>query len=226
MISFELLTPFWVSLRLACVTTLVLLIIALPLACWLIKTPKSFLKFIVETAVALPLVLPPTVLGFYLLIILNEQGFLGHYWTLLTGSSLVFTFTGLVIGSTLYSLPFSVQPLQTAFESIGSVPEEVAITLGASKLDYFFSVHLFLAKRGLLTATVLAFAHTLGEFGVVLMIGGNIPGTTRVASIAIYDLVEELEYSNAHFLSAAMLIFSFAILFLLFTVNKTRQVKL
>ncbi len=213
-------TPLWLSVKLASITTLVLLIIGLPLAWWLVQTKKTWLKSIVETIVALPLILPPTVLGFYLLIILGQTGMIGKYWFLLTGNSLAFTFTGLVIGSTLYSLPFVVQPLQTAFQLIGRVPLEVASSLRASKLDYFFTVHLPLAKRGLLSASILGFAHTLGEFGVVLMLGGNIPGSTRVVSIAIYDLVEQLEYTKAHIFSGSVLLISFGMLFLLFVNNK------
>ena len=169
---------------------------------------------------ALPLVLPPTVLGFYLLIILGPHGWVGGPVKALTGSTLSFSFLGLVLASTLYSLPFVVQPLHSAFESIGKVPMETAQSLGASRLDAFFSVITPLARRGYLTAIVLGFAHTLGEFGVVLMVGGNIPGKTKVISIEIYDRVEVLEYTQAHILSAGLLIFSFLILVIVYSINR------
>jgi len=200
------------TLRLAFISTLVLLVIGTPLAWWLARSRNRF-SFIVDALVALPLVLPPTVLGFYLLISLGPQG-------LFSGFSLAFTFTGLVVGSVIYSLPFVVQPLRDAFTSIGDRPLEVAATLGASPSDRFFSVALPLARRGFLTAAVLAFAHTLGEFGVVLMIGGNIPGETRVASIAIYEHVETLNYGAAHFLSFGMLMISFGLLALVYATNR------
>ena len=171
-------------------------------------------------SVALPLVLPPTVLGFYLLIILGPNGWIGGPVKALTGSPLSFTFTGLVFASTLYSLPFVVQPLQSNFESIGRSPMETAASLGASRWDAFISVILPLSRRGYLTATVLGFAHTLGEFGVVLMVGGNIPGKTKVISIEIYDRVEVLEYTQAHILSAGLLLFSFLILLTVYSINK------
>lgn len=218
-------SPLLISMQLAIVTTCVLLSIGLPLAWWLTNTNQRFSKSCVETLVALPLVLPPTVLGFYLLLLLGEHGPLGKLSCWLTGSSLAFTFTGLVIGSSLYSLPFVVQPLQTAFTAIGNTPYLVATTLKATKLDYFFTIHLPLARRGLLTAAVLGFAHTIGEFGVVLMLGGNIPDKTKVASIAIYDLVESMEYSQAHLFSAGLLLFACLALFILFTINQTDMVK-
>ncbi len=211
--------PLWLTMQLAAVTVGVLLVVGTPLAWWLAFT-KSRLRTLVEAVVALPIVLPPTVLGFYLLIALGPLGWIGGPWMELTGSPLSFTFTGLVIASAFYSLPFVVQPLHGAFEAVGKNPLEAAWALGASKLDAFFSVASPMAIRGYLSAIVLGFAHTLGEFGVVLMVGGNIPGVTKVLSIAIYDHVEVLEYSQAHFLSAFLLIFSFIILTIVYTVNR------
>ncbi len=211
--------PLWLTLQLAGVTVLVLLLVGTPIAWWLAFS-SSRLRSIVEAIVALPLVLPPTVLGFYLLIALGPDGIVGGPWKNLTGSALSFTFTGLVIASTLYSLPFVVQPLHGAFESIGTKPLEAAWALGASKLDAFFTVASPMAIRGYLTAVVLGFAHTLGEFGVVLMVGGNIPGHTKVLSIAIYDHVEVLEYTQAHILSIGLLIFSFLVLLAVYSVNR------
>ena len=211
--------PLWLTMQLAAVTVVVLLIVGTPLAWWLAFT-KSRFRTLVEAVVALPIVLPPTVLGFYLLIALGPLGWIGGAWMKLTGFPLSFTFTGLVIASSFYSLPFVVQPLHGAFESVGRKPLEVAWTLGASKLDAFFSVASPIAIRGYLSAIVLGFAHTLGEFGVVLMVGGNIPGVTKVLSIAIYDHVEVLEYSQAHFLSAFLLIFCFVILAIVYTINR------
>ena len=212
-------TPLWLTIQLASVTVLVLLIVGTPIAWWLAFT-KSRFRTLIEAVVALPLVLPPTVLGFYLLIALGPFGWFGKLWLQLTGSSLSFTFTGLVIASSFYSLPFVVQPLHGAFEAVGRKPLEAAWALGASKVDVFFSVASPMAIRGYLSALVLGFAHTLGEFGVVLMVGGNIPGVTKVLSIAIYDHVEVLEYSQAHFLSAFLLIFTFLILAIVYTINR------
>ena len=212
-------TPLWLTVQLASVTVLVLLIVGTPIAWWLAFT-KSRFRTLVEAVVALPIVLPPTVLGFYLLIALGPFGWLGKPWLQLTGSPLSFTFTGLVIASSFYSLPFVVQPLHGAFEAVGKKPLEAAWALGASKVDVFFSVASPMAIRGYLSALVLGFAHTLGEFGVVLMVGGNIPGVTKVLSIAIYDHVEVLEYSQAHFLSAFLLIFTFLILAIVYTINR------
>ena len=212
-------TPLWLTIQLASVTVLVLLIVGTPIAWWLAFT-KSRFRTLVEAVVALPIVLPPTVLGFYLLIALGPFGWLGKPWLQLTGSPLSFTFTGLVIASSFYSLPFVVQPLHGAFEAVGRKPLEAAWALGASKVDVFFSVASPMAIRGYLSALVLGFAHTLGEFGVVLMVGGNIPGVTKVLSIAIYDHVEVLEYSQAHFLSAFLLIFTFLILAIVYTINR------
>ena len=211
--------PLWLTMELAAVTVIVLLIVGTPLAWWLAFTRSRF-RTLVEAVVALPIVLPPTVLGFYLLVALGPYGPIGGPWKELTGSALSFTFTGLVIASSFYSLPFVVQPLHGAFEAVGNKPLEAAWALGASKLDAFFSVASPMAIRGYLSAIVLGFAHTLGEFGVVLMVGGNIPGVTKVLSIAIYDHVEVLEYSQAHFLSAFLLIFSFLILTIVYTVNR------
>lgn len=209
-----------VSLELAAVTTLILLVLGTPLAWWLART-RSRWRTPVEALTALPLVLPPTVLGFYLLVILGPRGPVGGFWEGIGGDRIVFSFPGLVIGSVLYSLPFVVQPLQNAFTSVGRRPLEVAATLRASPLDRFFSVAVPLARPGFLTATGLAFAHTLGEFGVVLMVGGNIPGRTQVVSIAIYDHVEALEYGAAHTLAAAMLVFSFLVLLAMYALNRS-----
>ncbi|HUW49418.1 MAG TPA: molybdate ABC transporter permease subunit [Sulfuricella sp.] len=214
--------PIWLTLRLATVTTLLLLLIGTPLAWWLSRT-KSWLKRPVGAAVALPIVLPPTVLGFYLLVILGPQGPGGHLTQALGLGILPFTFAGLVFGSTLYSLPFVVQPIQNAFEALGERPLEAAATLRAGPWDRFFSVAVPLARPGFLTAIVLGFAHTVGEFGVVLMIGGNIPGATRVLSVAIYDHVEAMEYSQAHWLAGGMLAFSFLVLLALYGPGKRMQ---
>ncbi|MBC8285471.1 MAG: molybdate ABC transporter permease subunit [Nitrospinae bacterium] len=213
------LSPIWLTLQLAGVTVLILLIIGTPIAWWLAHT-RSRMRVGVEAVVALPLVLPPTVLGFYLLIMLGPNGWIGAPIQTLTGSPLSFTFAGLVFASTLYSLPFVVQPLQSNFEVLGSAPMETAASLGASKWDAFVSVILPLSRRGYLTATVLGFAHTLGEFGVVLMVGGNIPGKTKVISIEIYDRVEVMEYAQAHVLSAGLLLFSFLVLVTVYSINK------
>ncbi len=200
-----------VTLKLASLTTLILLLVGTPLAWWLARSQWRF-KFLLESLIALPLVLPPTVLGFYLLIMLGANGPIGGALTALGLQPLAFSFSGLVIGSVFYSLPFVVQPLQNAFASIGDRPMEVAATLRASPIDRFITIAMPLARPGFLTAAVLGFAHTVGEFGVVLMIGGNIPGETQVLSIAIYDHVESLEYTQAHWLSAGLLIFSFLLL--------------
>jgi len=209
----------WLTLHLAAVTTLALLLLGTPLAWWL-ATTRSRLKPAVEAITALPLVLPPTVLGFYLLVMLSPTSPLGGLWVELTGSGLTFSFSGLVVASILYSLPFMVQPLESAFEAVGRAPIEAAASLGASPLDAFISVAAPLAARGFLTAGVLTFAHTLGEFGVVLMVGGNIPGETRVLSIAIYEHVETLRYTEAHVLAAGLLTFSFLVLLLVYGVNR------
>lgn len=208
----------WLTLKLAGVTTASLLIIGTPIAWWLART-ASFWKGPVGAVVALPIVLPPTVIGFYLLVVMGPNGPVGHFTQSLGLGVLPFTFAGLVVASVFYSLPFVVQPLQNAFEAIGERPLEVAATLRASPLDTFFSVVLPLARPGYLTATVLGFAHTVGEFGVVLMIGGNIPDETRVVSVQIYDHVEAMEYAQAHWLAAGMVAFSFLVLLALYTLN-------
>ncbi len=213
------LTALWITLKLATTTTIVLLLVGTPLAWWLSQTRWRY-RFLVEAVVALPLVLPPTVLGFYLLILLGPHGPIGALSTTLGGQPLAFTFTGLVIGSVFYSLPFVVQPLQDAFSAIGRRSLEVAATLRASPIDRFLTVAIPLARPGFLTAAVLGFAHTLGEFGVVLMIGGNIPGSTQVLSIAIYDHVESLEYVQAHWISGGLLLFSFLLLMLVYGLNR------
>lgn len=205
------LSAILLTLKLAGATSLILLLISTPLAWWLAHS-QSRLRWIVEPAVALPLVLPPTVLGFYLLILLGPAGALGSAWVVLTGDSLAFSFTGLLISSVVYSLPFAVQPLQTAFQAVGARYMEAASTLGASPLDAFLTVASPIALRGYLTALVLTFAHTIGEFGVVLMVGGNIPDRTRVISIAIFEHVETLSYDEAHRLSLGLLVFSFLVL--------------
>lgn len=210
--------PLMLTIKLAGITTIILLIIGTPIAWWL-ATTQIKAKPLFETVVALPIVLPPTVMGFYLLVLLSPQGVIGGWWVELTGETLTFTFTGLVIASVLYSFPFVVQPLQSAFESVSQGLMEASHTLGAKPMDAFFSVAVPLAKRGFLTATVLGFAHTLGEFGVVLMVGGNIPGETRVISIAIYDHVEMLDYGKAHVLSAILLGFAFLSVLVMYSVN-------
>ncbi|MCU7944210.1 MAG: molybdate ABC transporter permease subunit [Candidatus Thiodiazotropha sp. (ex Cardiolucina cf. quadrata)] len=210
--------PVWLTLKLASTTTLLLLIIGTPIAWWLART-HAWYKQALSAVVALPLVLPPTVLGFYLLIMLAPDGPVGRLTETLGIGSLAFTFEGLVFASVLYSLPFVVQPLQNAFEALGPRPAEVAATLRASPWDRFTTVVIPLARSGFLTAAVLSFAHTVGEFGVVLMIGGSIPGETRVLSVAIYEQVETLEYGQAHLLAAGMLAFSFLVLMTLYLVN-------
>lgn len=207
------------TLQLAFFSTLILLVIATPLAWWLSQT-RSRLRAVVGALVMLPLVLPPTVLGFYILVMLGPQGWIGQLTQALGLGLLSFSFGGLLIGSVIFSLPFAVQPIQHAFESIGRRPLEVAATLRARPVDAFFSVALPLARPGLFTAAVLSFAHTVGEFGVVLMIGGNIPGQTQVVSTQIFGYVEAMEYTQAHWLSAGMLVFSFVALLALFVVRK------
>jgi molybdate transport system permease protein len=219
-----LMTPYadalLLTLKLAGLTTLLLLLLGTPLAWWLART-RCWLKGPVGALVALPIVLPPTVIGFYLLVAMGPEGPIGQLTQSLGWGLLPFSFTGLLVGSVFYSLPFVVQPLQNAFEAIGDPALEAAATLRASPLDTFFSVVLPLARPGYLTATVMGFAHTVGEFGVVLMIGGNIPGQTRVLSVQIYDHVEALEYTQAHELAAGMVLFSFVVLLLLYSFNPT-----
>jgi molybdate transport system permease protein len=219
MLSENDLMAFMVTLKLAVISTLVLLAVGTPLAWWLAHSRFKY-KAIIEAVIALPLVLPPTVLGFYLLVSMGPDGPIGEAVQWLGGQPLAFTFTGLIIGSVIYSMPFVVQPLQNAFSAIGKRPMEVAATLGARPLDRFFTVAMPLARSGFITAAVLGFAHTLGEFGVVLMIGGNIPGETQVLSIAIYDHVEALEYTQAHWLSGGLILLSFLMLVSIYTVNR------
>lgn len=209
----------WLTLKLAAVSTVILMIIALPLGWWLAKT-RAKIRPLVEAITALPLVLPPTVLGFYLLVLMRPDAPLGAFWVRITGDTLAFSFSGLVLASVIYSLPFAVQPMQTAFMSVTQSTLDAARTLGATSRDAFFSVSLPLAKRGFITAAVLSFAHTVGEFGVVLMVGGNIPGQTRVISIEIFTAVETLDYATAHRLSLWLLILSFVVLTLIYVFNR------
>ncbi|WP_435531292.1 molybdate ABC transporter permease subunit [Ramlibacter albus] len=209
----------WLTLRLAACTTFLLLLIATPLAWWLARTPSGW-RGPVAAVVALPLVLPPTVIGFYLIVVFGPHGAGGQLTQALGLGLLPFTFGGLLVGSILYSLPFAVQPLQSAFESVGRRPMEAAATLGARPLDAFFTVAVPLARNGFASAAVLSFAHTVGEFGVVLMIGGNIPDRTRVVSTQIYGHVEALEYTQAHWLAGGMVLFSFAVLLGLAVLNR------
>jgi molybdate transport system permease protein len=215
----EALDAIRVTLVLATATTVVLLLLATPLAWWLSQTASRW-RAPISALVTLPLVLPPSVLGFYMLVAMGPQGPLGQLTQALGWGLLSFTFTGLLIGSVIFSLPFAVQPLKHAFESMGARPMEVAYTLRASPLDAFFSVALPLARPGLITAAILSFSHTVGEFGVVLMIGGNIPGKTRVVSTQIYGHVEAMEYTQAHWLAGGMLVFSFAVLLALSLIGK------
>jgi molybdate transport system permease protein len=210
------LQAIWLTVRLAGLTTLILFVVATPVAWWLSRT-RSRWKGPIGAVVALPLVLPPSVIGFYLLVTMGPNGPVGYLTQALGIGLLPFTFWGLVIGSVFYSLPFMVQPVQNAFEAIGDRPLEVAATLRASPVDAFFTVALPLARPGFITAGILTFAHTVGEFGVVLMIGGNIPGVTRVASVEIYNHVEAMDYGDAHRLAAVMVVFSFLVLLALYT---------
>ena len=210
----------WLTFKLATVSTVILLLVGTPIAWWLART-RSKWKGVVGAVVALPLVLPPTVIGFYLLVAMGPTGPVGHLTEAIGVGLLPFSFAGLVVGSVIYSLPFVVQPVHNAFEAIGRRPLEVAATLRAGPWDRFFNVALPLARPGFVTATILGFAHTVGEFGVVLMIGGNIPDRTRVVSVAIYDHVEALEYAQAHWLSAGMLLFSFVVLLALYGRRRT-----
>lgn len=216
--------PLILTAKLAALTTLILFVIGTPVAWWLANT-KLKIKPVIEAVVALPIVLPPTVLGFYFLMLLSPQGWFGSWWVEVTGQTLTFSFSGLVIASVIYSFPFVVQPIQSAFESVGHDMIEAAYTLGAKPLDAFFTVAVPLAKRGFLTGGVLGFAHTLGEFGMVLMVGGNIPGETRVVSIAIYDHVEMLEYGQAHVMAGILLGFAFTAMLSMYVVNHNLKVK-
>jgi len=217
-------SAIWLTLQLACLSTAILLILCTPLAMWLARSQSRF-KVFIESLVSLPLVLPPTVLGFYLLILLGPKGPIGEFFIFFGGDAPAFQFSGLVISSVLYSLPFVVQPLRDSFIRNGQHYIEAAATLGASPLKRLFTISLPMAQQGFITAAVLGFAHTLGEFGVVLMIGGNIPGKTQVLSIAIYDHVESLEYAQAHWLSAGLLLVSFVLLFGVYSFNKHTQVQ-
>ena len=212
------LSAVWLTLKLATLVTVLLLLVSTPVAWWLART-RSRLKGVIGAVVALPIVLPPSVLGFYLLVLMGPQGPVGHLTESLGLGTLPFTFPGLVLASVLYSLPFAVQPLQNAFEAVGSRMLEAAATLRASPWDTFWAVAVPLAKPGFLSAAILGFAHTVGEFGVVLMIGGNIPDKTRVVSVLIYDHVEALEYTEAHWLAGGMLVFSFTVLLMLYVFN-------
>jgi molybdate transport system permease protein len=212
----------WLTLRLATTVTILLLILATPIALWLART-HSWFKGPVSALVALPLVLPPTVLGFYLLLAMGPNGAIGQFTQALGLGTLPFTFWGLVVASMVYSMPFVVQPIQNAIEAIGNRPLEAAATLGAGPIDRFFTVVLPLAKPGFMTATILGFAHTVGEFGIVLMIGGSIAGETRVVSVQIYDHVEALQYAQAHALSGVMVVFSFVVLLMLYTFQRKRK---
>ncbi|MEQ8233105.1 MAG: molybdate ABC transporter permease subunit [Gammaproteobacteria bacterium] len=224
MLTLHELAPLWLTLRLAAVTTLILLVVGTPIAWWL-AFARTRLRPLAEAIVALPLVLPPTVLGFYLLILLNPDAPLGAGWLAVTGDTLTFSFSGLVLASVIYSLPFMVQPLQAAFVTMGRAPLAVGATLRAGPVDAFLTIALPMSARGYLTAAVLTFAHTVGEFGVVLMIGGNIPGRTRVLSIAIYEHVETIDYAAAHALSALLLGFSFAVLALVYWLNRAHALR-
>ena len=211
--------PLWLSIELAAITVVILMLVGTPVAWWLART-RSRLRVAVEAVVALPLVLPPTVLGFYLLLMLGPDGPLGGLLVSVTGRSLTFSFEGLVFASAIYSLPFVVQPVQGAFEAVGRGPLEAAFALRARALDAFFTVAVPMARRGFITGGVLGFAHTLGEFGVVLMVGGNIPGETRLISIAVFEHVETLNYPAAHALSATLLGFCFVVLLTVYAVNR------
>jgi molybdate transport system permease protein len=222
MLSSPDLAAIWLTFKLASITTVLLLLIGTPIAWWLART-RSWWKSPVGAVVALPIVLPPTVIGFYLLLLMGPQGVVGQFTEWAGIGLLPFTFGGLVVASVFYSMPFVVQPIQNAFEAIGERPLEAAATLRASPLDTFFSVAVPLARPGFITAAILGFAHTVGEFGVVLMIGGNIPDKTRVVSVQIYDHVEALEYGQAHWLAGGMVVFSFLVLLALYTLNPTGQ---
>ncbi|MEO0637562.1 MAG: molybdate ABC transporter permease subunit [Pseudomonadota bacterium] len=212
-------TPFWLTAQLAFATSACLMVVATPLAWWLANT-RSPIKPFIEALTALPLVLPATVLGFYLLLIMSPNAPIGAAWVAVTGSTLTFNFSGLLVASIIYSLPFAVQPLQAGFEAVGRGPMEAATVLRAGRLDRFFTVAVPLSRRSFVTAAVLSFAHTVGEFGTVLMIGGAIPGKTQTLSIAVFNRVETLRYDEAHALSALLLIFAFIVLLTVYTLNR------
>jgi molybdate transport system permease protein len=216
----EMTSAVWLTLQLGLISTGLLLAIGAPIAWWLAFTDSRW-RVPVEALTTLPLVLPPTVLGFYLLILMGPAGWLGRWWVAITGDTLAFSFSGLVVASMVHSLPFVVQPLRQAFQDVGRGPLEEAATLGAGPLDRFFTVGLPLSLRGVITAFVLGFAHVLGEFGVVLMVGGNIPGETKVVSITIYESVETLDYGTAHILSLGLLVVSFMVLLVVFTASRS-----
>lgn len=217
------LSPLYLSLYLAIISSLILILISLPLAWWLAKTNKTNLKKVLETIIALPLVLPPTILGFYLLIILNQTTIIGKTWVKIFGSDIIFSMSGLIIGSIIYSFPFAIQPIQISFEKITQNIIDQAQILQKSKIFIAAKIILPLSKNGIIKAFILSFAHTLGEFGVVLMIGGNIPGKTQVLSIAIYEKIEQLDYYSTHILSFITLALSFCILLILFNINKENE---
>jgi len=219
------LAAIWLTLQLSLVTTLVLLVIGLPFAWWL-SNQTGGLRTTLETLTSLPLVMPPTVIGFYLLILMSPDTFIGGLWLDLTGDTLTFSFAGLVVASIIYSLPFMIQPLLNAFESVDPKLREAAGDLGASRAEIFRYLILPLSKRGIITGGILTFAHTVGEFGIVLMVGGNIPGETRVISIALYEKVEILNYAEAHILSVTLLSFSFLVLFITYSLNKMPLMRL
>jgi len=223
MLSPQDLTALWITLKLAVISTAILIVLCVPLAWWLAQT-RSRAKTFVEAAVSLPLVLPPTVVGFYLLLLLGPRGAIGGFLEEIGVGHLAFSFSGLVIGSMIYSLPFVVQPLQNAFQATGTRVLEAAATLRAGPLDRFLSVSLPLARRGFLTAAVLSFAHTLGEFGVIIMLGGNIPGSTQVASIAIYNHVEAMDYAAAHGLALVLVALAFGLLLSVYAINRRFKV--
>lgn len=223
MLSPQDLTALWITLKLAVISTAILIVLCVPLAWWLAHT-KSLSKTFVEALVSLPLVLPPTVVGFYLLLLLGPRGAIGSFLEDIGIGHLAFSFAGLVIGSMIYSLPFVVQPLQNAFQATGTRVLEAAATLRARPLDRFLTISLPLARRGFLTASVLSFAHTLGEFGVIIMLGGNIPGRTQVASIAIYNHVESMDFAAAHSLALVLVVMSFSLLLAVYAINKRFKV--
>jgi molybdate transport system permease protein len=218
------LVAMWLTFKLAITTTLILVIVGTPLAWWLART-RHPLRVVIEPLVALPIVLPPTVIGFYLLVAFSPSHPIGALWESITGTPLAFTFQALVIGSIFYSLPFYVQPLQVAFENLQQSLLEAAATLGASPLDRFFSIVIPVCRQGFITAACLAFAHTVGEFGIVLMIGGSIPGETRVLSIALYEEVETLNYAHAHVLAGGLLLFSFLLLLIVYAQGRRSLVR-